>query len=227
MSAAPAPDGFSASLRRMADDLWREIHDHPFVQGLGDGSLSQERYAFYLGQDYAYLVDYARAMALGAAHADDLEGLCFFAEQAHLTLTQEMALHRRVAAAYDLTEADLLAVERHPVSVAYGEHLIGTARRGREADLIAALLPCALGYVEIASRLAARGLPDVPAYRAWIDTYTSEGMVAMADWLVRRLDRAAEAADEATNTCFLDLYRTSVRMELAFFTTAWEVGGAS
>ena len=44
----------------------------------------------------------------------------------------------------------------------------------------------------------------------------------MADWLARRLDRAAEGADEATRTHLLDLYRTSVRMERAFFSMAWE-----
>ena len=35
--------------------------DHPFVQGIGDGSLSRSRFAGYVGQDAFYLRAFARA----------------------------------------------------------------------------------------------------------------------------------------------------------------------
>lgn len=227
MSPAAAPDGFSASLRREADDLWQEILGHPFVRGLGDGTLARERYAAYLREDYPYLREYARAMALGAGLAEDLEAQRFFTEQAHLTLTVEMDLHRQAARAFGLTEDDLEAVQPDAATRAYGAHLVGTARAGPEADLVAALLPCAAGYVEIAQHLADQGLPEDPAYRAWIEAYTSDAMKALARWLERRLDGHAADADDATRARWRALYRTSTEAERAFFTQAWERPAAS
>jgi SAM-dependent methyltransferase len=64
---------------------------------------------------------------------------------------------------------------------------------------------------------------DVPAYRAWIEAYTSDGMRSMAEWLERRLDRLAAESAPATRARRLDLYRTSAELERAFFSMAWEL----
>ena len=56
-------DGFAAELRRAADPIWRAQHEHPFVRGVGDGTLPADRFARYVRQDYLFLVDYARLVA--------------------------------------------------------------------------------------------------------------------------------------------------------------------
>lgn len=57
-----------------AQQLWAQHRDladacllHPFVQGLGDGSLSQARYRYYIAQDAFYLEAFARAYTLAGA----------------------------------------------------------------------------------------------------------------------------------------------------------------
>ncbi len=45
-------------------EIWDGYLKHPFVSGIGDGSLSLERFRFYMLQDYLYLYDYARVYAL-------------------------------------------------------------------------------------------------------------------------------------------------------------------
>ena len=35
---------FSAGLRAKAEPIWRRELEHPFVRGLGDGSLTAERF---------------------------------------------------------------------------------------------------------------------------------------------------------------------------------------
>jgi thiaminase/transcriptional activator TenA len=217
--------GFGATLRRETDDLWHSILDHPFVRGLGDGTLSEARFRTWLAQDYPYLVSYARVLALGAAAAEDLAGLRFYADQLSMTLTHEMALHQRNCAAFGIDEARLAAVVPDEVPLRYAEHLLEVGRGGVEANLIAALLPCAVGYVEIGESLAARGLPDVPAYRDWIETYTSEPMYALAAWLVARLDRFAADADDDARKRWRETYRTSTDFERRFFQMAWEERG--
>ena len=63
----------SEELRRAADPIWRAQHDHPFVRGIGDGTLDLERFRFWVRQDYRFLIEYGRLLALGAARAPDLE----------------------------------------------------------------------------------------------------------------------------------------------------------
>ena len=49
-----------------AAGVWKECLNHPFVTGIGDGTLPAEKFQFFMLQDYLYLFDYARVFALGA-----------------------------------------------------------------------------------------------------------------------------------------------------------------
>ena len=53
-------------------EIWAGYHTHPFVMGIGDGSLDQEKFRYYMIQDYLYLIDYTRVFAVGVAKAKDL-----------------------------------------------------------------------------------------------------------------------------------------------------------
>ena len=81
-----------------AEPLWRDQLDHPFVQGLGDGSLDEKRFKRWVLQDYLYLKEFARVFAWAVAKADRLESMSWYAGVLNLTLNTEMALHRGYAA---------------------------------------------------------------------------------------------------------------------------------
>ena len=51
--------------------------NHPFVQGLADGSLPPQRFARYMEQDAYFLDAFARAYAMALAKSPDRDG--FFA----------------------------------------------------------------------------------------------------------------------------------------------------
>jgi thiaminase/transcriptional activator TenA len=108
------------------------------------------------------------------------------------------------------------------ITSAYTNFLLRTCYEGRMGEIVAALLPCAAGYVEIASQLRQTGLPEPPPYRDWIETYTSPGMREVTDWLAQRMDALAAATSPKARKRFLDLYRVSARYELLFFDMAWE-----
>jgi len=54
---------FTTRLRQTADDIWEAQDQHPFVRGIGDGTLDKERFKFWLRQDYVFLIEYARLLA--------------------------------------------------------------------------------------------------------------------------------------------------------------------
>ena len=61
---------FVDELRTQTEALWQAIHEHAFVRGIGDGTLSRDRFEFYLRQDYAYLIDFSRVFGVAAAKAE-------------------------------------------------------------------------------------------------------------------------------------------------------------
>src|SRR5437588_272652 len=86
-----------ARLQEAAAPLRERIRAHPFVRGLGSGELAQDRFQFYLRQDYRFLIEYCRVLALASARAEDPAVAARFAGLLNLTLNVEMDLHRRFA----------------------------------------------------------------------------------------------------------------------------------
>ena len=74
--------------------LWESYLVHPFVDGIGKGTLDEEKFKHYMKQDYIYLIEYSRLFAIGASKANDLRTMTLFAELLHGTMKFEMDLHR-------------------------------------------------------------------------------------------------------------------------------------
>ena len=85
---------FSDHLRALGDSIWEAQRNHPFVRGVGDGTLEVERLKFWVRQDYLYLIDYSRVYNLAAAKAPGPELSGWLTFHADYTLNKEMALHQ-------------------------------------------------------------------------------------------------------------------------------------
>jgi len=213
---------FYRELREKTDPLWESIFHHPFVKGIGDGTLSRDRFEFYLKQDYAYLIDFSRVFALACAKSRTLREMGTFAALLHATLTTEMELHRKTCAAFGIATEELARTRKSPVTSAYTDLLVRTAYEGEVPDILAVLLPCACGYVEIGRRLESEGLPEDPFYRDWIDTYSSPGFQEFADWLIGRMNEHAADAPAERREHWHWLYESSARYEYLFFDMSWK-----
>jgi thiaminase/transcriptional activator TenA len=212
---------FSEQLHAAAADLWEAQHAHPFVRGIGDGSLPVERFAHYVRQDYLFLVEYARMLSLGAARATDVETMRRFAELAQAILGEEMELHRAFARGFGISEAELEAEAPAPTTQAYTDFLVRTAALGDLGELAAALLPCMWGYAELGQRLAADGAPADERYARWIETYASPEFDELAVWCRGLVDRLGEGADNEGRARMTRAFLTCSRYELAFWEMGW------
>ena len=210
----------SARLREAAEPIWRATLDHPFVRSIGDGSVDLQRFAFWVRQDYLFLIDYARLFALAAARAPDLDTMTAFARLCHETLETEMALHRSYAAQFGISEVDLVSEPKVPATGAYTDFLLRTAALGDYAELIAVLLPCMWGFNEIGLALAARGLPEQPQCRAWIEMYASPEFGELTSWCRDVLERVAAGLPEPALQRLEAAFVTSSRHELSFWDMA-------
>lgn len=210
----------SERLRAESGVIWDAYHRHPFVRGIGGGTLPERAFAFYLRQDYVYLVDYARLWSMALARATRRDAMERCAELVHGTLHIEMALHRRVCASFGISADDLECAEPAPVTLGYASYLLRMAHEGDRAELLAALVPCLWSYQEIADRLVEQGLPEDARYRAWIETYAGDEYRRLVTWARQWLD--AEGRRFADTSALAAAFRTSSRWELLFWDMAWE-----
>lgn len=219
--SGPRMRGPSANLRAAAGEIWDAQHRHPFVRGIGDGTLDLERFRFWIRQDYLFLIEYSRLLALAAARAPDLDTITRFADLVHETLHDEMDLHRCYSADLGIPAADLEREKMAPTTRGYTDFLLRTATVGDFAELVAALLPCMWGFNEIGRRLAEQGPPDSGHYARWIEMYASDEFTSLVDWLRELTDRISTNLPGASWDRMRDIFLTSSRYELSFWEMAW------
>ncbi|TCP55565.1 thiaminase /4-amino-5-aminomethyl-2-methylpyrimidine deaminase [Tumebacillus sp. BK434] len=215
---------FSEQLRATGAGIWEQIHAHPFVVGMGDGTLESERFAYYMVQDYLYLIEFSRLFALAASKSEDLQTMGKFAELLHATLHVEMDLHRQYAAKFGLTPRDLETARIAPTTHAYSRHLLHTVQTGTIAEMVTAILPCQWGYHEIAVRLKEQGgLESGSLYTEWIAMYASDEFKSLSDWLRGWLDDIAVDFSDAERRRLTELYLTGSRYEWMFWEMAYRM----
>lgn len=216
-----AVKNFYLQMRTKSNHIWESIFQHPFVRGIGDGTLARDRFEFYLRQDYVYLIDFSRVFALASAKSQALEEMSYFATLLSTTLHMEMELHRKTCAAFKISAAELEKTERSMVTTAYTNFLIRTCYEGNLADILAVLLPCAAGYIEIGQRLKSQGLPENRYYQDWINTYSSQEFADLTQWLVQKMNFYAINSSVADKKRWFSLYQNSARFEYQFFDMSW------
>jgi thiaminase/transcriptional activator TenA len=212
--------------RAQAPD-WDAYTRHPFVEGMADGSLPRDAFLNYLVQDYLFLIHFARAWALAVVKAGDLDEMRACSAVVHTLIDHEMALHVETCAAAGIDTDAMLATPEALTNIAYTRYVLDAGLSGDFLDLLAALMPCVLGYGEIGSRLAAEAAPDTP-YRDWIDTYAGPEYQAACHSAGELLDRAiakrlGDAPQSSPRWATLgDRFATATRLEVGF----WGLGQA-
>jgi thiaminase (transcriptional activator TenA) len=212
--------GVAGEFRQHAAPIWDAARNHPFVRGIGDGSLPPEKFKFYIRQDYAFLVEFSRVLALAAARSAELESMSRYSHLLHETLHTEMELHRAYCERFGIVRSELEATEAAPTTYAYTRHLLAVAYSGDLAGITASLIPCQLGYAEIGRELAEQGEPkSQPLYSDWIRMYASPEVQEIAEWSCALLDRVAAGAQSQAHDRLREIYVTSSRYEFMF----WEM----
>ena len=212
---------FTDELHQLAEPVWRAQHEHPFIRGIGDGTLDVQKFMHWVRQDYLFLIEYARLLATAAARAPDLETMGRLAELTQETLRTEMALHRVYAGQLGISARELEREAMAPTCRAYTDFLVRVAATGDFAEVLGALLPCMWGFSELGQELKESGVPQVPRYAEWVEMYASPEFARLAGWCRDLLDRTVEGLGEGQRARVADAFITSSRYEYLFWEMAW------
>lgn len=214
----------SARLHDAAAPVWEACLRHPFVTGIGDGTLDMEKFRYFMLQDYLYLFDYARVFALGVVKARDPELMRVFAANVDAILGGEMKIHRAYMKRLDITEEQMFSIKPALANLSYTNYMLSVAQTGGPMEIVASILACSWSYAEIGQALAAiPGAAEHPFYGEWIRGYASEEYAATNQALIELMDSLAADAGEEQLAYLTDVFVNCSRYELGFWDMAWDV----
>ena len=209
-------------LYEAARPVWQQCHQHPFVKGIGDGTLDKEKFQWFLLQDYLYLFDYARVFAWGVIKARDAGLMRTFSANVDAILGGEMKIHRSYMARLGITEEQVLQVKPALSNTSYTHYMLAVAAAGGPAEIIAAILACSWSYAEIGEELAkVPGALDHPFYGEWVQGYAGEEYHKTNDALVALMDELAAGCTEEQYARLEEIFVNCSRYELGFWEMAW------
>ncbi len=210
---------FTDDLWDSIDDTWRAILEHPFMNGLTDGTLGRDAFRFYIVQDALYLVDYARALALCAARAKDTDGILLFSKNAAGAIEVERAMHEAFFGEFGISAEDVRSTPMAPTNRAYCSYLLASCYGGSFAEGLGAILPCFWIYREVGRTLLAKGSPDT-LFRRWIGTYGGEEYGDAVEDVLRMTDRVAAGIGAEERARMAEHFAQTSRYEWMF----WDMG---
>ena len=217
-------ESVSARLRKAADPVWEQCLHHPFVTGIGDGTLDVEKFRFFMLQDYLYLFDYAKVFALGVVKSRSPELMRTFSANVDSILGGEMNIHRAYMERLGITEQQVFAVRPALANTSYTHYMLSVANAGGPMEIVASLLACSWSYAEIGEALAAiPGAAEHPFYGEWIRGYASEDYAATNCALIALMDELAKNASPEEVAYLTDIFVNCSRYELGFWDMAWEM----
>ena len=214
----------SERLREKYTYLWDRLFHHPFVVGIGNGQLPLDKFQFYVKQDYFFLIQYSRVLALTVAKAPNLANMGRFSDLLRETLNTEMSLHRAFCLEFGVSSSELESTRPAPITLAYTDYLLRVAYEGTITDIVATLLPCQWGYNETAHYLSRTGdSSEKNQYAEWIHLYSAEEFTAFVGWLREFLDDLTSGAGKREMEQLEEHLLTATRYEFLFWEMAYNL----
>ncbi|MDP5225672.1 MULTISPECIES: bifunctional hydroxymethylpyrimidine kinase/phosphomethylpyrimidine kinase [Arthrobacter] len=207
--------GYAADLWTTAAGDLERIYELPFIAALGDGSLEEADFAYYLAQDALYLNTYSRVLAAASSLAPTEAEQAFWAKGARECLDVEAELHRSWLVGREVS------MVQGPETKQYVDHLLARAGEGDYAVLVAAILPCYWLYAEVGAVLFREfeqaGAPDSHQYAMWLRSYSDPAFAEATRQAIAYTAEAARRSTPAQWTAMQEAFAHSSRFEVDFF----------
>ena len=212
--------GFAIELRNQNAEDWDAAVNHPFVDQLLDGSLSDENLRGYLVQDYQFCDAFTALLGQAVAAAPWLPSRLVFARVLGAFASDENTYFQDCFNELDVAEADRSRPGLGTVTRDF-DSLMRTALSTRSyPDVLAVLLVAEWLYGDWAARAGDPAIwPAAPKHSEWIRLHNNPEYNAWVTWLREEFD-AVEPVNPEVRARVTETFREAVRLELAFFDAA-------
>lgn len=189
---------------------WDQAINHPFLDGIRDGSLPSDAFERWLTQDYLFVRTSLPAQALLFANAPRQDQSLLLGGMA--VLESELTWFETHLQARGLD----LAAPRLPTNRAYGDFLLVTSRGPYVVGLV---VTTALERTYLEAWSGTR--PGTERYREFIDRWTTPEFQTYVDALVQATDRALAASTPELRAEAEDAFLWTARYERDFWQMAY------
>ena len=200
--------------------------NHPFVRGLADGSLSEERFLYYLGQNIHYLVNYRRALSALAKRLKNPAHRRQFEAWAEETAATERYTRDCFIRA-NPKQPDVLPIS--PTTQLYMGWEAQAASFLPVHEAVGAMLPCFWSYGEVGRFVARTKKTEDNPYAEWIAGYGDPAYAGTVDRAMGIGSEIAETLKTEERLAMTAAFLRSNRLEWMFWTPpgAWKPGHRS
>lgn len=215
----------SMKLYESVKDIWDSYYEHPFVKGIGDGSLEIDKFKFYMIQDYIYLLDYAKVYALGVVKSSKESTMQGFSRMVDNILNGEMNIHRYYMKRIGIGKEEIKNAKASIENISYTSYMLSVSQMGDLMDLTTSLLACMWSYYLIGEKLSKiDGALDNEFYGQWIKGYISSDYERDTKWLVDLLDNLTENISEEKFNRLKEIFINTSKYEYIFWDMAYNKG---
>ncbi len=201
-------------------DIYQSILSHPFIKGLVDGTLDEEKFKYYILQDYLYLREFSKALAIISAKAEKQEEALLFSSHLQSIMRVENELHNFFMNTWKISEEEKAKLIPSPTTLLYTSFLLSTVLYKSYFEAVSSVLPCYWIYMEVGKELVKKGSPN-SLYAKWINTYGGEeyekGVRAVLE-IVNSFKLTEEEEVSAIRT-----FRIASIMEYMFWDSAYKL----
>lgn len=163
---------FSKELISSATPIMTAIHQHPFVQGIGDGFVEDAALISYVEQDYRYLTEFIKIYAGVVTKLNDRLEMKYFTNSMDFILNSESHPHHIFCDIAGVKYESLQHAQPSPKAYLYESHMHRAVQTGSILNILCAFQPCPWTYSEIADKLVKehKNSNDNP-FKEWIEFY--------------------------------------------------------
>lgn len=176
----------STRLWQKIKPFYREIAIHPFNVEMADGTLSKERFEYYIRQNIVYMKESSKVFSLIAKRANSSR------------MNQQFVYFSKRVLSYGCNLEKLFLkspiachlIKPSPACREYSKYIINTATFSSLEESIAAVLPCWWIYRELSQQMAKIANLSNP-YLEWIKMNASQQVSEATDELITIVDEIA------------------------------------
>ena len=207
---------FFYKLKNSCKKEWSEYTNHKFLINLVSSKLPNKNFKKYLIQDYIFLQQFLKILALSVYKSTSFEEINRSVNFIK-GIDDEIRLHINYCKKWKITLKSLNNIKVEKANSSYTDHVLDIGKNGNNLDIFSCLSPCIIGYGEIAYNLTKIKNWKKSKYSSWIKMYASREYQQVAKDNINYLDHLLKKNKNINEAKLIKNFKKSTILERNFW----------
>jgi len=207
---------FFYKLKNSCKKEWSEYSNHKFLIDLVNDKLPNKNFKTYLIQDYIFLQQFLRILALSVYKSTSFEEINRSVNFIK-GIDHEIKLHINYCKKWKIPLKSLNNIKVEKANTSYTDHVLNIGKNGNNLDIFSCLSPCIIGYGEIAYNLTKIEGWKKSKYSSWINMYASREYQKVAKDNINYLDHLLKKNKNLDEAKLIKNFKKSTILERNFW----------